>query len=81
MSVLIITISLRKWCHNNKRFSKIAPHHRRHRNGMKKLRHCHPMYFGLDKHTWTGHILSHRNDRQKKNIKLSSSLLMTKGHE
>ena len=37
---------LRKWCHNNKHFSELAPHRGSKTAGtdMKKLHHCHPMY-------------------------------------
>jgi len=33
----------RRWRHNNKRFSELAPHHggKQHRYGMGKLRYCH----------------------------------------
>ena len=38
-------ILLKKWCHNNKRFSELAAHHggKPHRCGMRKLRHCHSL--------------------------------------
>ena len=39
-----ITVLLRKWCHNNKHISTLAQHRGRKTAGMKKLRHCHPMY-------------------------------------
>ena len=44
---VIITILLRKWCHNNKHFPQLAPHHGGkswRRYGTEKLCHCHPMY-------------------------------------
>jgi len=49
-NVRIITILLRKWCHNNKHFSELATHHGRKTAGIdmvgptKKSHHCHPMY-------------------------------------
>ena len=46
-NVRIITILLRKWCHNSKYFSELAPHHGGknswHTYRTQKLRHCHPM--------------------------------------
>ena len=44
-NVRIISILLRKWRHNNKHFSELAPRHggitSGTGHGMKKLRHCH----------------------------------------
>jgi len=47
-NVHIITVLLRKWCHNNKHFLEFAPHHGRkmvgNGYGMKKWRHVPPYY-------------------------------------
>jgi len=40
-------VLLRRWCHNNTHLSALAPHDGRKTAGMKKLRHCHPMYCNL----------------------------------
>jgi len=44
-NVRVITILLSKWCHNNRHFAGLAPHHgwknSWRRRGMKKSRHCH----------------------------------------
>ena len=42
--VRIITVLLRKWCHNNKNFWALAPYHGGKTAGMKKLRHGNRMY-------------------------------------
>ena len=43
--VRIITISLTKWCHNNKHFAELATHQGEHNYDTKKLRHLNVLHY------------------------------------